>query len=333
MLYTAPIAVPGAPHVVVIGNEKGGSGKTTIAMHLAVALLKQGQRVGTIDLDSNQKALTRYIENRRIWANHRRIKLEIPLHRYVRRAEGAKLDDNEAAELAAFEEAASSIKESLHFLVIDTPSTDTYLMRLAHLVADTLLTPVTDSFLDLGTLITIDPVTHEVTGSGHYADLVCEARRRRRQFDQGRTDWVVIHNRSSARRLVRQSLAETGMRLGFRDVGGCSERSVYRQFFAAGLTALDALDEAILGKRPDRSHRLAQQEMCHLIELLGLPISERARRRAAAREEWFASAHAPLDTDDVLADEIAGPQEMPQSPFRSGKITPEGSRALMAAKG
>jgi Mrp family chromosome partitioning ATPase len=92
MLYTAPIAVPGAPHVVVIGNEKGGSGKTTIAMHLAVALLKQGQRVGTIDLDSNQKALTRYIENRRIWANHRRIKLEIPLHRYVRRAEGAKLD-------------------------------------------------------------------------------------------------------------------------------------------------------------------------------------------------------------------------------------------------
>ena len=140
------------------------------------------------------------------------------MHRYVRRAEGAKLDDNEAAELAAFEEAASSIKESLHFLVIDTPSTDTYLKRLAHLVADTLLTPVTDSFLDLGTLTTIDPITHEVTGSGHYADLVCEARRQRRQFDQGRPDWVVIHNRSSARQLVRQSLAETGMRLGFRDV-------------------------------------------------------------------------------------------------------------------
>jgi chromosome partitioning protein len=294
--------------VIVIGNEKGGSGKTTIAMHLAVALLKQGQRVGTIDLDSNQKALTRYIENRRIWANHRRIELEVPLHRYVRRAEGANLDDNEAAELAAFEEAVSSIKESVHFLVIDTPSTDTYLMRLAHLVADTLLTPITDSFLDLGTLASTDPITHEVTGTGHYAELVCEARKRRRQFDQGRTDWVVIHNRSSVRRLARRSLAEAGTRLGFRDVKGCYERIVYRQFFPSGLTALDAQDETTLGRRPSRSHQLAQQEMHDLIELLHLPISERARRRAAARAEWFASAHAPLDTDEVLADEVAGPQ-------------------------
>lgn len=314
MLYTAPIAVPGAPHVVVIGNEKGGSGKTTIAMHLAVALLKRGQRVGTIDLDSNQGALTRYIENRRIWANRRRIKLEIPLHRYVRRAEGATLDYNEAAELAAFGEAVSSLKEALHFLVIDTPSTDTYLMRLAHLVADTLVTPVTDSFLDLGTLASIDPITHEVTGAGHYAELVCDARRRRRQFDQGRTNWVVIHNRSSARRLVRQSLAQAGTRFGFRDVGGCSGRSVYRRFFASGLTVLDTLDEAILGERPDRSHQLAQQEMHRLIELLRLPVSERARRRAAAREEWFVSAHAPLDTGDVLADENADPQEPAHPP-------------------
>jgi chromosome partitioning protein len=322
MLYTAPIAASGAPHVIVIGNEKGGSGKTTIAMHLAVALLKQGQRVGTIDLDSNQKALTRYIENRRIWANHRGVELEVPLHRCVQRAESAKLDDNEAAELAAFEEAVSSIKESVHFLVIDTPSTDTYLMRLAHLVADTLLTPVTDSFLDLGTLASIDPITHEVTGTGHYAELVCEARRRRRQFDQGRTDWVVIYNRSSARRLVQQSLAEAGTRLGFKDIRGCSERSMYRQFFASGLTSLDAPGETIVGKSPGRSHQLAQQEMHDLIALLDLPISERARRRAAAREEWFASAYTRLDTDDVLADEVAGPQ---------GALSPAGP-ALSFAK-
>ncbi|MGY4472887.1 division plane positioning ATPase MipZ [Bradyrhizobium sp. USDA 3364] len=314
MLYTAPIAVPGAPHVIVIGNEKGGSGKTTIAMHLAVALLKQGQRVGTVDLDSNQRALTRYIENRRIWANHRRINLEIPSHRYIRRAEGAKPDDNEAAEVEAFGAAVSSLKGSLDFLVIDTPSTDTYLMRLAHLVADTLLTPVTDSFLDLGTLASTDPITHEVTGAGHYAELVCDARRRRLQFDRSHTDWVVIHNRSSARRLVRQSLAEAGARLAFRPLGGCSERNVYRRFSASGLTVLDALDEAILGERPDRSHRLAQQEMHLLIELLRLPISERARRRAAARAEWFLSAHAPLDTGDLLADEIADSQEPAHCP-------------------
>jgi len=197
MLYATPIASAGSPHVVVIGNEKGGSGKTTMAMHLAVALLKNGQRVGTIDLDSNQRGLTRYVENRRIWANHRRIALELPLHRFIPRAEGARLEDNEAEELTVFASTVSEIRTSVDFLVIDTPSTDTYLMRLAHLVADTLLTPVADSFLDLGTLASVDPITHEVTGAGHYAELVCEARRRRRQLDQGRTDWVVIRNRSA----------------------------------------------------------------------------------------------------------------------------------------
>src|SRR5204862_8230916 len=103
MLHEAPIAVQKAPHVIVVGNEKGGSGKTTIAMHVAVALLKEGQRVGTIDLDSNQKSLTHYIENRCIWAKHHGIELETPIHRRIQRAESAKLDKNEAEELAAFE--------------------------------------------------------------------------------------------------------------------------------------------------------------------------------------------------------------------------------------
>src|SRR5215471_2203584 len=208
MLHAAQIALPGAPHVIVVGNEKGGSGKTTIAMHLAVALLKLGQRVGTIDLDSNQRGLTRYIENRRIWANYRRIKLELPLHRFVRHAEGAKPQDHEADELAAFEEAVSDVKDAVGFLVIDTPSTDTYLMRLAHLVADTVLTPVNDSFLDLGTLASVDPVTHEVTGTGHYAEMVREARMCRRQFDQGHIDWIVIRNRSAPGQLVGRSITE-----------------------------------------------------------------------------------------------------------------------------
>jgi len=302
MLYATPIASAGSPHVVVIGNEKGGSGKTTMAMHLAVALLKNGQRVGTIDLDSNQRGLTRYVENRRIWANHRRIALELPLHRFIPRAEGARLEDNEAEELTVFASTVSEIRTSVDFLVIDTPSTDTYLMRLAHLVADTLLTPVADSFLDLGTLASVDPITHEVTGAGHYAELVCEARRRRRQFDQGRTDWVVIRNRSARGGQVQHSIAELGPRLGLRDIKGCAERIVYRRLFPSGLTALDALNEPTFGAAPGRSHRLAQQEMGDLMGLLNLPISERARRRAAAREEWFASSGKPLDVGDLLGD-------------------------------
>jgi chromosome partitioning protein len=142
MLHDAPIAAQNTPHVIVVGNEKGGSGKTTIAMHVAVALLKEGQRVGTIDLDSNQKSLTHYIENRRIWTKHQGIELETPIHRDIQRAEGAKLDKNEAEELAAFEAVIASFGQSIDFLVIDTPAHDSYLMRLAHLAADTLLTPL-----------------------------------------------------------------------------------------------------------------------------------------------------------------------------------------------
>jgi chromosome partitioning protein len=302
MLHAAPIAVPGSPHVIVVGNEKGGSGKTTIAMHVAVALLKQGQRVGTIDLDSNQKGLTQYIENRRVWANYRRITLELPLHRDIRRAEGKTIEDNEAEELASFEAAISSIGETVDFLVIDTPSTDTYLMRLAHLIADTLLTPLTDSFLDFGMLGVIDPITCQVTAPGRYGAMVCEACRQRRLFDRSQIDWVVIRNRSSLSRLVAGSLGQLAMQLGFRHLEGCAERIVYRQFFTSGLTALDTLDQVTLGDRPNRSHLAAQQETRDLIELLRLPINDRARRRAAARAEWFASANMPLATEDVLAD-------------------------------
>jgi len=295
-------AVHRAPHVIVVGNEKGGSGKTTIAMHVAIALLKNGQRVGTLDLDSRQKSLTRYVENRRVWANYRRIELEIPVHRHISRAEGTKLEENEAEELAAFEAAVSSFGQSIDFLVIDTPANDSYLMRLAHLVADTLVTPINDSFLDLGPLASIDPITHEVTGAGHYAAMVSEARQQRRLFDRGHTDWVIVRNRFSLGRLVSASLDKLAMKLAFRAIGGCAERVVYRKFFPSGLTAFDAMDEMTLGDRPSRLHVAAQHEACDLYSLLKLPINDRARRRAAVRAEWFASAGVPLDTHGVFAD-------------------------------
>ena len=302
MLHDAPIAVRKAPHVVVVGNEKGGSGKTTIAMHVAVALLKEGQRVGTIDLDSNQKSLTHYIENRCIWAKHQAIELETPIHRHIPRAEGAKLDENEAEELAAFEAVIASFGQSVDFLIIDTPAHDSYLMRLAHLAADTLLTPLNDSFLDFGTLASIDPVTHELTETGHYAEMVSVARRQRRSFDHSHIDWVVIRNRFSLRRLVDDGLDKLAMRLGFRPLDGCAERIVYRELFPSGLTTVDRLDEATLRSRPSRPHLAAQREMADLYTLLQLPTNDRARRRAAARAEWFASCSTRLDTNDILVD-------------------------------
>ena len=302
MLHEALIAKQSAPHVIVVGNEKGGSGKTTVAMHIAVAVLKDGQRVGTLDLDSKQKSLTHYIENRLIWAKHRRIELETPIHRFIPRAEGAKLVENEAEELAAFEAVIASVGESLDFLVIDTPAHDSYLMRLAHLAADTLLTPLNDSFLDFGTLASIDGVTHEVTDIGHYAAMVAEARRHRRLFDGSHIDWRVIRNRFSLARVVDHGLDKLALRLGFGPLDGSAERIVYRQFFPSGLTAFDSLDEATLGGRPTRLHLAAPHEVRELYILLQLPTNDRARRRVAARAEWFASSNTPLDTSDVLAD-------------------------------
>ena len=52
-------------HVIVLGNEKGGSGKSTTAMQLFVALARAGHRVGALDLDFRQQSFFRYLDNLR----------------------------------------------------------------------------------------------------------------------------------------------------------------------------------------------------------------------------------------------------------------------------
>jgi chromosome partitioning protein len=294
-------------HVVVLGNEKGGSGKSTTSMHVAVALMKAGQRVATIDLDSRQKSFTHYIDHRRAWSRHAHIDLELPVHFVVGRGESLRVDENEAAEFASFEEAVTSIEHSHDFVVVDTPGTDTYLTRLAHSMADTLITPLNDSFLDFDVLGTVDPQTFTLTGTSYYSEMVREARRQRRLVDGRITDWVVVRNRltmlgSRNKKLVGEGLSELGTQLGFRFVDGFAERVVYREFFPRGLTALDNLDEVTLGTRPSMSHVTARQEVEALLAALRLPIDERGRRRAAARAEWSSAATKPLELHDVFGD-------------------------------
>jgi chromosome partitioning protein len=297
-------------HVVVLGNEKGGSGKSTTAMHVAVALMKAGQRVATIDLDSRQQTFTHYIENRRAWIERSGVCLQMPKHFCVARGEGIKLDENEAVEFSGFAEAITVTEQSHDFIVIDTPGNDSYLMRLAHSMADTLITPLNDSFVDFDVLGTIDPATFAVTGESHYARMVREARRQRRLVDGGLTDWIVIRNRLSNlatrnKRLVAECLNDLGLRLGFRSGEGIAERVVYRELFPRGLTALDDLDEATLGTRPNLSHVAARDEVLALLAVLKLPLDERGRRRAAAKAEWFSAAGQPLELHDLVGNEPA----------------------------
>jgi chromosome partitioning protein len=276
-------------------------------MHVVVGLLKAGQRVASIDLDSRQKSFTHYVDNRRAWAERAGLPLEIPTHHHVARAESARVEDNEGIEFANFAQAITAVEHSHDFVVIDTPATDSYLMRLAHSMADTLVTPLNDSFVDFDVLGSVDPSTFAVTGVSHYAEMVRQARRQRRIVDGGSTDWIVVRNRLSPissrnKKVVGESLNELGLRMGFRLIDGFAERVVYREFFPRGLTALDQLDEVTLGTRPNLSHVTARQEVRALLDALKLPIDEKGRRRAAARAEWFAAVDKPLDLHDIVAE-------------------------------
>ncbi len=214
------------------------------------------------------------------------------------------MEANEAQEFANFSAAISKIEHNHDVVIIDTLGNDTYLMRLAHSMADTLVTPLNDSFVDFDVLATLDPTKFTVTGESHYAEMVREARRQRRLVDGRLTDWIVVRNRLAALGSRNKKLVGEGIlskRMGFRSVDGFAERVVYREFFPRGLTALDDLDEATLGTRPNISHLTAREEVIALLNALHLPISENGKRRAAARAEWCSVTDEPLQVHDMLA--------------------------------
>ncbi|MEM8876891.1 MAG: division plane positioning ATPase MipZ [Pseudomonadota bacterium] len=293
-------------HVIVIGNEKGGSGKSTTAIHLIVHLLKIGQRVASIDLDCRQRSLTRYIDNRRRWSAQRGLNLELPKHFAIRRGDDDSAVMNEEREFTDFAQAVGSVERDYDFVVIDTPASDTYLMRLAHSMADTLVTPVNDSFIDLDVLGHVDGDTGAVVDISHFARMVRDARAKRRTVDEVMIDWVVVRNRIASletknNKRVSDALAELSVRLGYRVADGICERVVFREFFPRGLTALDPMEEEALGTRPSLSHLAARREIRALIEALRLPIDERGRQRAEARRVWMERSRDPLELTEIIA--------------------------------
>ena len=164
--------------------------------------------------------------------------------------------------------------------MVDTPGSDRYLMRLAHAMADTLITPLNDSFVDFDVLGAVDPVTYALTQTSHYAEMVRDARRARRKVDQNDLDWIVVRNRLSSTRSRNKShiadgLSDLGLQLGFRRADGFIERTIYRELFPRGLTAFD-VGKPVLGKRPSQSHMMAQQEAQALLAALRSRWTRRA---------------------------------------------------------
>src|ERR1700733_8167213 len=166
-------------HVIVIGNEKGGTGKSTLSIHISIALLKAGFRVATIDLDTRQRTLTRFFENRASWAATAPWAVELPFHHALDRGNSENIRDNETAEFGAFASAIAEVEHEYEFVVIDTPASDSYLMRLAHSLADTLISPLNDSYIDADVFSRVNHDRRERGATAQYAALVLEARRQR----------------------------------------------------------------------------------------------------------------------------------------------------------
>ena len=267
-------------YVIAFGNEKGGTGKTTAAVHLTILLLKNGYRVSAIDLDSRQKSFFRYIENRGAFAARSGHELEIPRVRVVDRSRSALFAEASAEEGSAFERALNEARANADYVIIDTPGNDTLLSRLGHAAADTLVTPLNDSFVDFDLLAKLDTETLKVQGPSLYSEFVWECRKRRVLSRRPAIDWVVMRNRISAldarnKRRVGSALKELSARIGFREARGIGERVIFRELFPFGLTVLD-LPLSGVPVAFSMSHVSARQEIRSLLTALQLPGIEKA---------------------------------------------------------
>lgn len=262
-------------NVIVLGNEKGGSGKSTAAMHLIVGLLREGYRVGAIDLDARQGTLAKYLEARENFSRSKGIDLPLPRHLSVHRSD---LDSRMAAddeEAARFDAAFADLSRDCDIVVLDCPGADTFLSRYGHGHADTLITPINDSFVDFSMLAKVDPDDRSVVQPSIYSEMVWEARKRRFQRDRGRLDWIVMRNRLGAsearnKRDVGATLDELAKRIGFRTVKGFGERVIFRELYLQGLTLMD-VKEAGLGINLSMSHVAARTEVRSLLSAIRKP--------------------------------------------------------------
>ena len=262
-------------HVVVVGNEKGGSGKSTTAMHIVVALLQQGRRVATIDVDGRQGTLSRYVANREKFVQASGKDVGMPDHFRIdepAEAGSEKQREDERDRMRLIIEGALINHD---VVIIDTPGSSNPLSRMAHSYADTLVTPINDSLVDFDVLAHVDGTRMEIKGPSHYAEMIWDQKKERADRDGGSIDWIVMRNRLSSldahnKREMERLIRELSSRIRFRVIPGFGERVIFRELFLVGLTIMD-LKDAAGPQSLSASHHAARQEVLTIVNALGLP--------------------------------------------------------------
>lgn len=263
------------PQVIVIGNEKGGAGKSTLAIHIVTGLLHAGKKVAIIDLDLRQRSMERFFSNRAVWTAANGHDLPLPIVPDMGDGKAlAKAD--EAEQLARFDAAYAEAQGVADIILIDTPGGDTALSRAAHGRADQIVTPMNDSFVDFDLLGEVDPVTLDLVKPSIYSESVWEARKHR-AINEGRQvsiDWIVVTNRLAVaearnRRRLEEKMKKLAKRVGFRVGPGLRDRVIYRELFPFGLTVAD-LSNDIRPVSVSLAHVAARQEMRNLMQAMGL---------------------------------------------------------------
>lgn len=261
-------------HIIVVGNEKGGAGKSTVSMHVATALARLGHKVSALDLDLRQRTLGRYAENRRQFLGKSGLTLPSPDCHDLPKIDPDSLKPGENIYDHRLSAAVATLEPDSDFILIDCPGSHTRLSQVAHSLADTLITPLNDSFIDFDLLARIDEHGEQILGPSVYSEMVWNARQLRAQAGLPPIDWVVVRNRVGTQRMVNKEKMERAIRLlseriGFRVAPGFSERVIFRELFPRGLTLLDLKDVGV--KQLNISNVAARQELRDMMKALNLP--------------------------------------------------------------
>jgi chromosome partitioning protein len=165
--------------IIVFGNEKGGSGKSTTAIHVMAYLLQKNKYVGIIDLDIRQKSILRFLENREAYSKEMGVSLLFPEKSF------AKESSNDSKRLAYEEEEeiltsqVETLTPKCDYILIDCPGSHTNFSIFAHKIADLIITPINDSLIDFDLLGRLETRSKKIKNASIYSEMVWNARKHR----------------------------------------------------------------------------------------------------------------------------------------------------------